>query len=117
MRRLALALIALLSLTLGGAAAAEEEDEEPGAFAEYLVGAGHTILIGLNGVLTSPADPVLATREMEPHALGLAAGLGQMPYRAVMGVLDVALAPVPGFPMLSPLPRFKIFPWALHADE
>jgi hypothetical protein len=117
MRRLALALAAVLSLTLGGGAAAQDEEEEPSAFQEYASGVGHTALIGLNGVLTCVADPVMATRETEPHVLGFVAGLAQMPYRAVMGALDLAFAPVPGLPMLSPEPRFKLFPWIVHDEE
>ena len=116
MRRLALALAALMSLTLGSGAAADDE-EEPSVFVEYLAGVGHTALIGLNGVLTCVADPVMATKETEPHALGLVAGLAQMPYRAVMGALDLALAPVPSLAMLSPEPRFKLFPWIVHDEE
>jgi hypothetical protein len=115
MRRLALALAALLSLTLGGGAAAdEEEDDEQTAYVRYV---GNTWMTGLNGILTCPADPVMAAIEMEPHALGVVAGLAQMPYRAVMGALDLVLAPVPFLPMLSPEPRFKLFSSIVHDDE
>jgi hypothetical protein len=33
-----------------------------------------------------------------------------------MGVCDLVLAPVPGVPMLSPVPRSKLWPFE-HEDE
>ncbi len=59
-RRL-LVLVLMLALSAPGFAAAqddEDDDEEPGPFMAYLQERGNNAAIGLNGILTFPADPV-----------------------------------------------------------
>jgi hypothetical protein len=117
MRHLALFLAVLLPLLGPARALADDDDDEPNAFVSYLIHVVRTAAVGLNGVVTAPADPVLAARDIEPMAMGIGAGLLQMPYRMVMGVLDVALCPVPLLPVLSPVPRVKAIPWFEHPEE
>ena len=69
----------------------EAEEEEPGWFSEYATSVKTRALTGLNGLVTAPADPVMAT--MNPpkafakstylqRPLGFGAGLMQMLYRS-----------------------------------
>ena len=128
MRRLVTALAVLPLLLIASAGFAEDEDDEPSVFVEYLRNAGNTFVAGFNGILTFPADPVAFTIEGDEvfsqlpapsvtgRIVGFPAGLLQGLYRAVMGTCDVALAVVPGVPMLSPVPRYKLLPFE-HEDE
>lgn len=104
----------------------EEEDEEPTAFDEYLMSVKERWLTGLNGLLTAPADPPMATLE-PPKALddasyarrplGFGSGVLLMGYRVLTGAVDFALAPLPKFPVSSPVPRYKLIPGFEHEDE
>ena len=95
---------------------AEEEAEEAEAAAEeedgyelkpidiWAIDLANRVSIGLNGVLTAPADPVLFSLEGDEvfadlwmpavtgRVMGFFAGLCQMPYRAMMGAFDAAFA-------------------------
>jgi hypothetical protein len=106
----------------------EGEAEEESFFAplgEYASNVSTQFLTGLNGLLTWPADPVMATVN-PPKALdkagyvrrplGFASGLLLMAYRTFTGTLDLALAPGP-LPVLSPVPRYKLVPGFEHEDE
>ncbi len=124
-------LVPILLLALGapGLAAAQDddEDEEPGPFMAYLQERGNNAGIGLNGILTFPADPVMFAVEgpevldgwwaPPAHFVGFFAGLLQGSYRVVMGTLDIAFAPFPKFPMLGPVPRYKLLSFVQHDDE
>ena len=102
-----------------------DEGDERSAFREYANNVGQQFLTGLNGFLTWPADPVMATVN-PPKAfdkagyprrpLGFASGLLLMLYRGFTGTLDMALAPGP-LPVLSPVPRFHLVPGFEHEDE
>ncbi len=106
----------------------EEEDEEPSAFQEYLSSMGNRCVGGLNGIITSPADTFALTAEgpeifkklpfasVTGRVAGFGAGILQGIYRLVMGVSDMALAPVPYMPMLGPVPRYKFLTFE-HEDE
>jgi len=128
MRRLVTALAMLPLLLIASAGSADDEDDEPGVFVEYLLNTGNDFVGGFNGILTFPADPVAFTTEgdevfselpapaLTGGLVGFPAGLLQGLYRAMMGTCDVALAVVPGMPMLSPVPRYKLLPYE-HPDE
>jgi hypothetical protein len=106
-----------------------ESDEEEGGFGASLLDyANNTrtqFLTGLNGLLTWPADPVMATvnppkafdkATWKRRPLGFGSGLLLMVYRAFTGTLDLALAPGP-MPVMSPVPRYKLIPGFEHEDE
>jgi hypothetical protein len=107
MRKLVAAAAALFVLTAGASANAEGVNN---------------LLAGFNGLLTFPADPVMATVDppedfddlwgapVTPHAAGLVQGTLLMIYRATMGVLDIAFFPLWVFPTLSPEARYEIIP-------
>lgn len=106
----------------------DEEDEEPSAFQEYLSSMGNRCVGGLNGIITSPADTFALTAEgpeifkklpfasVTGRVAGFGAGILQGIYRLVLGVSDMALAPVPYMPMLGPVPRYKFLSYE-HEDE
>lgn len=106
----------------------DEEDEEPSAFQEYLSSMLNRSVGGLNGIITSPADTFAFTAEgpeifeelpfpsVTGRVIGFGAGLLQGIYRLVMGVSDLALAPVPYMPMQGPVPRYKFLSYE-HEDE
>ena len=108
------------------AAEDEEEEEEPTAWDEYVDSVVERVLTGANGLVTSPADPPMATVD-PPSALekagalrrplGFASGILLMGYRAFMGVVDFSLALVPEMPVVSPVPRYKLIPGFEHEDE
>jgi hypothetical protein len=128
MRGLLTALAVLPLLLLANAGFAYDEDDEPGVFGEYLRGVGRTYAAGANGIVTFPADTVgfaiegdevfesLPAPSVTGRIVGVPAGLLQGLYRAMMGVCDLVLAPIPGVPMLSPVPRYKLWPF-YHPDE
>jgi hypothetical protein len=144
MRRTATALALLAALLFpiashadepAGAEEAEEaesageapsEEEEPSAWSEYLGDTRTRALTGLNGILTWPADPVMAAAK-PPEALedagyaqrplGFGSGILLMLYRSFTGAVDLLLAPIPGFPVVSPVPRYKLIPGFEHEDE
>jgi hypothetical protein len=114
----------------GKAEASEGEDKQEAEpfFApllEYGSNVSTQFLTGLNGLLTWPADPVMATVE-PPKALekagygrrplGFGSGVLLMLYRSFTGTLDLALAWGP-LPVLSPVPRYKLVPGFEHEDE
>ncbi|MFQ5416723.1 MAG: hypothetical protein ACE5FL_06705 [Myxococcota bacterium] len=118
MRKLAAAAASLFILTAAPAAFAEDEEEE---YVE-LPTAVNSLLAGLNGIVTAPADPIMAAVQpiedfedmwgapWTSHPIGLLQGTMLMPYRLVMGVLDIAFAPFWVFPTLSPEARYEIIP-------
>lgn len=104
----------------------EQEEEESNAFVDYALGVKTSALTGLNGIVTAPADPVAATID-PPKAfdkggyvrrpLGFGSGFIQMLYRTFQGCVDLGLAVVPGIPVVSPVPRYKLIPGFDHEDE
>ena len=91
-------------------------------FAEYGKSVGNRFLVGINSLVTFPADPVMDTVKPrdEFNKLPLAAGTKYIAgfgqglllgaYRAGMGVFDVVMAPLTPMKELSPEPRWMIFP-------
>ena len=83
---------------------------------------------GINSMITAPADPIMSTvsPDTEFNKLPFASvtkwpvGFGQgsilMFYRATTGVLDILFAAATPMRMLSPEPRYLLFPNAEH-DE
>ena len=81
----------------------------------------NNLAAGFNGLVTFPFDPAIYAAE-PPEAfdgmagepvtsgiLGFFAGVMMMPYRAIMGALDVALSPFWFFPTLSPEAKINLF--------
>lgn len=119
MRRLAAVAATLLVLTATPAARADSESEsEPLELPTAL----NNVLAGFNGLLTAPADPVASAiappedfedlwgAPVTSHTLGFFQGVVMLPYRAVMGALDIAFAPFWVFPTLSPEARVDLVP-------
>jgi hypothetical protein len=81
------------------------------------------LLMGINGVLTFPADPIVDMifppedlEEVPGHAvvgypLGLVYGTGLGLYRLTSGVIDILLTPLWVVPELSATPRFDVIPF------
>jgi hypothetical protein len=132
-RRLLWSAIPLAAAIAGSALAATDWDdpgsrrgEEKGGLSAYVGSVGNRLLIGVNSVLTFPADPVMSTldpleefAELPSGAVGqYFVGLGQGAllgaYRASMGVLDIAFSAVTPLVMLSPEPRYLLFEGAEH---
>ncbi len=92
-----------------------------GAFSDYLKGTANTFLTGVNGVVTTPADPVMGAVSpiSEYDSVPLAPVLGRFLgviqgtvlglYRVTTGVLDMVFAPLPMI-TLSPEPRYSVVP-------
>ncbi len=107
MRKLVASAVALFVLTLGASANAEGVN---------------SLLAGLNGLATFPADPVMSAVDppeafdgmfgepVTPHFFGFFQGTLLMAYRVTMGVLDIAFFPLWVFPTLSPEARYEIIP-------
>ena len=108
------------------AAEPEEDEEEATAWDEYLASVSERFLTGLNGLITAPADPPMATVE-PPKALdkagyvrrplGFASGILLMGYRTLTGAVDFGLAIVPKMPVVSPVPRYQVIPGFEHEDQ
>ena len=90
---------------------------------------GNRYLVGLNSLITFPADPVMDTvkprEEFDElplaagtkYVAGFVTGIMLSMYRASMGAFDVIFAPAHADEdALSPEPRWMIFPGA-HHDE
>lgn len=98
------------------------------AWAEYGKSVGNRYLVGLNSLITFPADPVMDTVKPRDefnklplaagtkYVAGLGTGIMLSIYRASMGAFDVICAPLTPMKMLSPEPRWMIFPWAHHEE-
>ena len=107
MHKLTAAVAALFILTVGASAHAEGVNN---------------LLAGINGLAVAFWDPVRLASEppeefedlpgapVTPHFAGFFAGLAMMPYRALMGVADIAFFPFWFFPTLSPETEFALFP-------
>lgn len=132
-----IAPLALIALMFALPAAAQDdwdeddEDQSGGAMEavnEYGDEIGNRLLIGVNGWLTSPADPILGLvmpREefdglpgavVTKYPVGLIQGCLLMGYRVVMAFGDVTLFWVTPLKMLSPAPRFMLFPGVEHTE-
>lgn len=111
------------------AAAEEAEAEETAtAWKEYGSSVGTRYLVALNSLVTFPADPVMGavTPREEFNELPLAVATkypvgflqGSMlsVFRATMGTFDILFAPLTPMKMLSPEPRYMIFPDVEHPE-
>ena len=104
------------------------EEEEEGAFAEWGKRVGNRYLMGVNSLVTAPADPVMSTvnppKEFDDLPLGagtkypagFVAGTMLSAYRFGMGTMDLLFAPLTPMKMLSPEPRYMIFPDVTHEE-
>jgi hypothetical protein len=85
--------------------------------------------LGVNGLLTFVADPVVETifppedfedfpgNEVFRYPFGFLSGTILGTYRAISGVLDVALTPLWIVPSLSPEPRYDVIPFYDFEEE
>jgi hypothetical protein len=121
-----LAALCLAAALAAGAAHAEEKEEaegwDPSSFPE-----ANMFGLGMNGVLTAPADPFyLLVRPPEAleglpgapvtnHAAGFFAGTALACYRVMGGVMDMLLFLIP-HATLSPEPQFHLVPGVQHPD-
>lgn len=106
----------------------EEEEAEPSALGEYGASVGNRFLMGFGSLITAPADPVMSAvkpdKEFEelPLAIvtkwpvGFVQGTLLMAHRASSGLLDMTFSPLTPMKMLSPEPRFSIFPGVEHEE-
>ena len=95
-RRLLWPVISLAAVVAGSGLAVADSDDpnatrvgEKNALSGYVGSVGNRLLIGVNSLLTFPADPVV-------------------------GALDIAFSPVTPVVMLSPEPRYLLFEGAEH---
>lgn len=92
-------------------------------WAEYGKSVGNRYMVGLNSLITFPADPVMDTvkprEEFDELPLanygpkylaGLGTGVMLSLYRAGTGAFDVVFAPLTPMKVLSPEPRYMLFP-------
>lgn len=104
------------------------EEEAESWWAEYGKSVGNRYMIGLNSLITSPADPVMDTVKPRDefdqlpladygpkYVAGLGTGVMLSIYRASTGVFDVLWAPLTPMKVLSPEPRYMLFP-ATHPE-
>lgn len=104
------------------------EQEDDSALAEWSKSVGNRYLMGLNSLITFPADPVMSTvqpaEELDElplapatrYPVGFVQGTMLSMYRASMGALDLLFAPLTPMKMLSPEPRYMIFPDVTHEE-
>ncbi len=91
------------------------------AEAQYWSSVANQAGVGLNGILTAPADPVMSVvqppKQMKDapggRFLGLFTGTLLSVYRISVGFFDIVLAPLPSV-VISPEPRFKLIPGIEH---
>lgn len=129
--RLLLHLCLALGLVLAPAAkvlSQDDEEEEERVFPDdYRV--WNKAAVGLNQLITFPADPVMFAVEGDEvfsgawqpqvtgRVLGLLAGCLQAPYRVLTGSFDFVTFPLaPILPIVSPVPRFEVIPH-YHPEE
>ncbi|MBW2269834.1 MAG: hypothetical protein JRH16_14775 [Deltaproteobacteria bacterium] len=127
---LAVASLAMLAASVASAQHFEddEDEEETLPIVAWALDGANRATVGLNGILTAPADPLmfaidgdevfesLPSAEYTGRGVGFFAGLFQMPYRLLMGSFDLAFAWMPYLYMQSPVPRFTLLPWLEHDD-
>ena len=131
MRKLALCL-AFLTVVMSAlpilAQDDDDGDEEESAWGEYGGEVGNRYLIGLNSLITFPADPVMSTAEPDSefdnlplavvtkYPVGFLQGTLLGAFRASAGLLDLVFAPLTPFKELSPEPRYLVFADAQHEE-
>jgi hypothetical protein len=99
------------------------EEEAEAAWLEYFKDVGNRYMVGLNSLITFPADPVMDTvkprEEFDElplanygpkYVAGLGTGVMLSMYRAGTGAFDVLFAPLTPMKVLSPEPRYMLFP-------
>jgi hypothetical protein len=132
-RRLLWPVISLAAVVAGSGLAVAGSDDpnaarvgEKNALSGYVGSVGDRLLIGVNSLLTFPADPVVGALDpleefaqlpggvVSQYFVGLGQGALLGAYRASMGALDIAFSPVTPVVMLSPEPRYLLFKGAEH---
>jgi hypothetical protein len=104
------------------------QEEAETAWVEYFKNVGNRYMVGLNSLITFPADPVMDTVKPREefnelplasygpkYVAGLGTGLMLSMYRAGTGAFDVLWAPVTPMKVLSPEPRYMLLP-AKHPE-
>ena len=104
------------------------DEEEESGFAAWGSATGNRYLIGVNSMATFLADPVMSAAEPDSefdelpgatvtkYPVGFVQGTLLGTFRACAGLLDVLLAPLTPFRMLSPEPRYLLFENAEHEE-
>jgi hypothetical protein len=102
------------------------DEGEQSAFEAYRSNVSNRFLVGVNGLVTFPADPAMGTvqpREefddlplafASKRVVGLLQGTLLGAYRAGTAPLDMLFAPLTPMRMLSPEPRYMLFPDVEH---
>ncbi len=113
--------LALLASTGMATSAAADFSDFTESMGDYFSRTGGHFLTGFNGLVTSPADPVMSVvTPPEEYAklpagavtgrfFGMIQGSLMMAYRSSMGLLDMVLSPIP-IVILSPEPRYQPIP-------
>lgn len=133
MRKRSLWLVFLLSTALALPALGQEgtyDDDDDGeeltGFAAYWSETSNRFLMGFNGLITFPADPVMGTvqprEEFDELPLAVASkrvagflqGMLLGTFRLGTAPLDMLFAPINPMRMLSPEPRYMLFPGVKH---
>jgi len=99
------------------------QEEAENWWRDYGKNVGNRYMVGLNSLITFPADPVMDTvkprEEFDELPLadygpkyiaGLGTGVMLSIYRASTGLFDVLWAPITPMKMLSPEPRYSVLP-------
>jgi hypothetical protein len=110
------------------AAEQEEAEETRQAWKDYGSSVGTRYLVALNSLVTFPADPVMGAVQPREEfdelplavatkwPVGFVQGTMLSMYRAAMGSFDIVFAPLTPMKMLSPEPRYMIFPDVEHPE-
>lgn len=121
--------LALLGPVLGAVAGGDPRagsGKPEGALRAYAGSFRNRLLIGVNSVLTFPADPFVSALDppeefsvfpggaVSRHLVGLGQGALLGAYRVSMGALDIAFSPLTPVVVLSPEPRYLLFDDAEH---
>jgi len=105
-----------------------EDEEEESAWAEYGATVRNRSLMGVNSMVTFPADPVMSTVEpreefedlpgavVTSRVVGFFQGVLLGAYRVFAGSLDVLFSPLTPMKMLSPEPRYMLFDDVEHEE-
>lgn len=116
------ALLALFVLVTASAFPAPARADFNEWASEYSANVANRFLMGLDSLLTFPADPVMSTVQprsefddlpgavVTRYPVGFCQGALLSAYRATMGAIDLSFAWLTPLVMLSPAPRYMLFP-------
>jgi len=113
--------LALLASTAMATSAAADFSDFTESMGDYFSRVGSQFLTGFNGLVTSPADPVMNVVDppeeytefpggpVTGRFFGMVQGTLMFAYRSGTGLLDMVLSPIP-IVVLSPEPRYQPIP-------